>query len=549
MHPAHVDNAEIPSGTPTDSGTLYLPLLAVAVVVLVTLASLLWSHDHPYGFNWDESLYINEMHTDISHFHAGGIPRLIKAWLAGDTLRPPAYRILAFPFAALFGPSPFVLRAVAILFRLLTFWLLFVGVASIAGRKTAALAVILLALCPDIIFFSTVFYNEYALYLATAGTCCFVFRNWNQAKDSLGNCLGLGVSLGIGALAKASFPVLAGCFLLLVVFFRLCKKIAGPSPQFVVNACVVGELMAAPWWLLNFRSALHYVGYAMDFSRHAMGYPGIGTTFRFLLGFLQAGFGLPIGCLCIAVLIVVLVSHLRTRPARASNASSLAVICVLLAPLPTCVMPLFTHNQMIYHISQSLILFACGFALLAKSEGWLSSSIRFLILNIAIFAQLGLTLAPVVLHLKYPGQMFAWTVLARWEQWDWNEFRVRLRAQGLEQPSIAYLGGVSTLNPPQIVYPWLSHHEPPPEVTWLWRIENGTPDVPKLVATASTNDVVFAVPDLTTADWNVEQPDNQYNTDFAKCMSNSPAFQKPLHLRLGRFHPVDVWIFIRKGPS
>jgi len=150
------------------------------------------------------------------------------------------------------------------------------------------------------------------------------------------------------------------------------------------------------------------------------------------------------------------------------------------------------------------------------------------------------------LRLEYPGRRFAWTALGRWEQWDWNKLRVLLRAQGLVQPTITFLGGGSTLSPPQIEYPWVSHQERPPEVTWLWRMEDGTPDVPALVATASTNDVVLTMPDLTTANRDGDQQDNLYNTDFARRMSNSPAFEKPLHLSLGRFHPVDVWIFIRK---
>jgi len=347
-------------------------------------------------------------------------------------------------------------------------------------------------------------------------------------------------------LAKSSFPVLGGCFLLVVAYFGLRKKITGPSPQFLLNASVIGALIAVPWWLLNFRSAFGFARSAMNFYRHGMGPPGIATAFRFLLRFLQEGFGLPIACLCIAILIVGLVTRLQGRPRMTLNASSLAAICVLLAPLPTCVMPLLTKNQVMYHISQSLVLFACGFALLAKGSGWLSSPVRFLILNIAVLAQLGMTLSPVVLRSEYPGQRFAWTALGRKEQWDWNQLRLLLSTQGLSHPSIAILGDCPAFNPSQVEYPWLSHHEPPPEVTLLWRLENGATDLPPLLDAARTNDVVLTAPDLTSAGWNGDQPDNQYNTDFAQRMSNSPAFQKPLHLNMGRFHPVDVWIFIRK---
>jgi hypothetical protein len=191
---------------------------------------------------------------------------------------------------------------------------------------------------------------------------------------------------------------------------------------------------------------------------------------------------------------------------------------------------------------------AAGFALLAKNGGWFSSPIRLVILNMVLFAQLALTLTPVVLRQEYLGQRFAWTTLGKWDQWDWNQFRVLLRSQGLKQPSIAYLGLVSPMSPPQIQYPWLSHHESSPSVTLLWRMEDGAPEMSALVAAADTNDVVFTVPELVTAAGSTENSqDNRYNTDFASQMSNNRDFGTPLHLQMGRFHPVDMLIFIRKS--
>ncbi|HEV2329061.1 MAG TPA: glycosyltransferase family 39 protein [Verrucomicrobiae bacterium] len=531
---------------PAKSKGLYWPLLALATVLLITVASLIWNYEHPFGFNWDESVYLDEMQTDVGQFHAHGVSGAIKAWLVGDPLRPPAYRVFAFPFALLFGPSPFVLRFVATLFRAFTLALVYLGICRVGGRAAAALSVILLDLCPDFIFFGTVFYNEYVLYLAVAGMCCFVFRSWNQCVGSVFNCLGLGVFLGIGALAKASFPVLAGCFLGIIAFLSLCKRIAGPSPQFLLNASVVGALIAVPWWLLNFRSGLGYVRYAVNFSRGSMGPVGIGSALRYLLRFLQEGLGLPIACLCITLLIVASIRYFRARQLQVPGASSWAVISLLLAPLPTLLAPLATHNQVMYHTSQALILLAAGFALLAENEGWLSSPIALVIVTIVIVAQLALTLTPVILRQQYPGQRFAWTTLGRWEQWDWNQFRVLLRSQGLKQPTIGYIGLIGPLNPPQIQYPWISHNEMPPPVTLLWRQEDGTPEMTALVAAAGTNEVVFTVPDLATGATQEDLADNLYNTGFAERMQNNRDFGTPLHLRMGRFHPADVWIFIQK---
>ncbi len=532
---------------PAKPDGLYWPLLALVTVMLVTVASLVWNWEHPFGFNWDEAGYLDEMQMDVSSFHAHGIAGLIKAWLVSDSVRPPAYRVFAFPFAVLFGPGPFVLRLVAILFRIVTLAFVYLGICRISSRAAAAVSVILLALSPDFVFFGTVFYNEYALYLAVAGMFYFVSRSWNQPTGSFADCLGLGIFLGIGALAKASFPALAGCFLGIVAFLGFCKRIAGPSPQFLLNASVVGVLIAGPWWLLNFRSGLGYVRYAANFSRGSVGPAGVGSSFHYLVRFLQEGLGLPIGCLCMALLIIALVGCVRARPSQVPNTLRWAMICLLLAPLPTLLLPLATHNQVMYHTSQSLILLVAGFALLAKSEGWLSAPICLIVVTMVIVTQLTLTLMPVVFRQQYPGQRFAWTALGRWDQWDWNQFRVLLRSQGLKDPSIGYLGLISPLNPPQIEYPWLSHHELPPSVTLLWREENGTPNVSSLVAAADTNEVVFTVPELTTDTRGTENSqDNQYNTDFASRMSTSHDFATPLHLRMGTFRPVDVWVFVRK---
>jgi hypothetical protein len=289
----------------------------------------------------------------------------------------------------------------------------------------------------------------------------------------------------------------------------------------------------------------------MDFSRHGMGTGGISTDCQFFLRFLQEGLGLPIGCLCIVFLVTALVHYFRARVSQVPDASAWPMICLLLAPSPIILAPLATHNQVMYHTSLALIPLAAGFALLAKNGGWFSSPIRLVILNMVLFAQLALTLTPVVLRQEYPGQRFAWTAFGQWDQWDWNQLRVLLRSQGLKQPSIAYVGDLSPLNPPEVMYPWVSRHEQSPSVTLLWRLEYGTPDMSALVAAADTNDVVFTVPELENARGvSVDfSEDNKYNKDFADQMCNNPHFETPMHLHMGRFHPVDLLVFIRKSPQ
>lgn len=350
--------------------------------------------------------------------------------------------------------------------------------------------------------------------------------------------------MGIGALAKASFATLAGFFLLLVVCFRLCKKITGPSPQFIVNACVIGSLIAAPWWLVNFRSAASYAHYALGTVRHGYGPPGVHATALWFQEFVRQGIGLPLACWCMAVLLLAIIGRLASLAPPTSRPSAMSIACALLAPLPLCLLSVSVPDPLIYHVSATLILFAAGFALLAQRQGWMSSPLRFLVLNLIVFVQLAMILKPLAWPEDFPGVRTAWTALARREQWDWNQLRVLLRSKGITNPTIGYLGGVGELNPEGIQYPWLRHDETPPRVNWLWRHDDGPTNLNSIVAAATACDVVLTSADFTAHAYTDFLADNLYNADFIVRLRNSTQFQPPMHLPMGRQNAVDLLVFI-----
>jgi hypothetical protein len=41
--------------------------------------------------------------------------------------------------------------------------------------------------------------------------------------------------------------------------------------------------------------------------------------------------------------------------------------------------------------------------------------------------------------------------------------------------------------------------------------------------------------------------DNQYNREFADRLTADPLFQGPIHLQMGRFEPLEVLVFVKKG--
>src|SRR5208337_3708352 len=85
------------------SKTSLWPYFAGVTVIVIMLAAIRWSLDHPYPTSWDEAEYINQVQIDAQRLHTGkmltlGGRILIKSWG-----RPPAYRLLALPLPALSG--------------------------------------------------------------------------------------------------------------------------------------------------------------------------------------------------------------------------------------------------------------------------------------------------------------------------------------------------------------------------------------------------------------------------------------------------------------
>ena len=316
--------------------------------------------------------------------------------------------------------------------------------------------------------------------------------------------------------------------------------------QFLVVASGIGALIAFPWWLRNHGSALRYADYAAHYSASSLGVPGIRTTGLYAARFLLEGTGVPLAFVGIAIVAAAVAGLWRARNTLRLTPQVVAAWCLVLAAAPTCLLPLATQNQVIYHASQAVIPLAMGLAILAVDQGWAVSPVKFAVLDATIAIQAALTMAPVFVREEFSGLRTPWTALAAWEQWDWNQLRTLLLATGMTQPSIGYLGAMSVLNPPQIAYPWVRNGERAPDVTWMWRAESGPADLDALVASAGKYDVIVTCPELTAQDRPGENAYNQHNAEFAARLGAAPGFRPPLHLRMGRFHSTDLWVYVRR---
>lgn len=519
---------------------------AILTVSLIVTASVFWIIDHPFGISWDEAGYFNQMQSDLVHFKADGLRGLVRALSFEDRGRPPAYRLFIIPFTYLLGFSPVMVRMVSIAALLASLLFVYLGARSIAGPKSGAFAVIFLCLCGDLLH-SIAFGTEYPLYLATAATLCFLFLNWDKRQEFQRNWIGLGISLGLGALSKASFILIGGPALLLSFVLSWRKLIVSPSPKFLMKACTLGVLIALPWWLLNFLPALEYAGYATNFFRHSMGPPGLMLWAHWLSAFAQSSLGLPLAILSISMLITLIPCIINKGSCEITVAQKAAVAVCLLSPLALMIAPMFGKNQNLGHISPSVIFLAVGFGVLAETTQWTSNRIRAAIASILFLVQLGLIIIPAfrpsILDIKSPSRLrYPWLVMARWEQWDWNQLRELTRSYGIENPSISYLGNGSAYNPPQIEYPWIIHNEKV-RVKWLWRYEDGPIDIDRIMKSIIDSDIVLTAPHYIGALRDKQDLDNQYNNEFVRRLGSDPSFKGPFNIRMGIFEPVDIVVF------
>ncbi|MGO9019222.1 MAG: ArnT family glycosyltransferase [Syntrophobacteraceae bacterium] len=332
-------------------GKRFWVILAIITVSFILMASLLWIVDHPYGISWDEARYLNQVQADIAHSEAHGFRGFVRALLLEEREIPPAYRAFAIPYTYLFGFSAIAARLVSLALLAATLLFVYLGARSIAGPEAGAFSVIFLCLCPEIIFLSMVFGTEPPLYLATGATLCFVFLAWNRKQESSWNWIALGISLGLGALAKASFLFIGGPILLIAFFLSLRRVMASPSPIFFAKACALGTLIALPWWLLNFRYALSFVGLAANYVRHSLGPPGLETSMRFASSFAESALGLPLSILSVAMIVTFILRFTRGARKEISAKQKIAMAVCFLAPLPLIIAPLFTKNHNLNHIS------------------------------------------------------------------------------------------------------------------------------------------------------------------------------------------------------
>jgi 4-amino-4-deoxy-L-arabinose transferase-like glycosyltransferase len=510
-------------------------ILAFSVVLIATIA---WGMRNPYPQGWDEALYVSFAHKDISSLKQSGIIGAIKSFLLLDPARPPGFRLVALPITRVFGDTPAILRTVSVFCLGISVLFVYLTARGIVGPSSGALAAIFLCLNLSIVNASKNFGTESALYLAISTMLYCLFRAWNTPQASTWQWVGLGAALGLGALAKTSFLLIAVPIMLLVLLLSCAEIIAGPSPKFLLKATGVALLLASPWWRLNFRPALSFANYAWkDYTRSSFGSPSLETYAKWLSTLWTSAVGLPLVVLTLLLLLSVLLKKYVHVEGRLDRLQIIAMWVCLLSALPLVVAQVIGNNHMMRLISPSFIPLAIAFGILAQRTRW--AHVRLLQIGASVLVLLQLVV--VVSGL----QLFAGKVDD--EQWDWEGLRRISNGYHIRNPLIVHLGSCPSFGPPQIAYPWVRADEPV-RVEWLWQHEQGEMDWQKVQNSLNSSDIVLTVPQYAADAGRKRDLDNRYNAELARRLEGNSRFLKPIKLKMGPAQ-VEVLVFVRKPDS
>lgn len=544
----------------SSSKTRFWLIFAPVTVTVILVAAIRWSLAHPYGIHWDESAYINEAFLDAQRLRHGMIIKLGGRILLGSWGRPPAYRLLSDPFLALFGLTTTTPRLVSLACFALSSWFVYLATSQIASRTAGAFAVLIVCLAPEVISASIFFGTEGPLYLATAAMLYYLFASWREPSGQARHWIGLGLAVALGFLSKTSFFLIGLPALIFWFVISLRGKFGATGWRLPLKAGLLALVIAGPWWVVNIKGTVAYGKYARGFVRNSLGPPSVTTWTKWLNTVVQCLLGHGVSLVIGLVFVVWVWQSIISKKTILSPLEKSAVGVCMCAGVPIVLAQLSGTNHLLRHISPAVIPLAITVGLLADHTGLAYSWTWTAIVSMFFAFQLAMIVYPVVfpntepVNLEFVNGGPPWQTMVRLEQWDWGAVREIVKDCGIDSPKISYLGGGREFNPPAIQYPWVAEAATTrlampafPDVTWLWRYEDGPLDWYKVMASAEQSDIVITAPHYIGEVIIKENLDNQHNLEFVDRLSMDPRFQGPFRFQVGRFDPVEVVAFVKQG--
>ncbi len=542
------------------SAERYSFVFACLVVLAITIAAVRWILDHPYGIHWDEALYFDNVLRDIHNLHSGSLRQLGSILIGGDVRRPPANLLVALPFLIIFGFHTAVARFVTLACWGVSAWFIYLTTRRIASPAAGALAAVVFCLSPEVISASIFFSTEGPFFLATSIMLYFVSSYWTDGSEpSDSNWIGLGFALGLGFLSKSSFALITVPALLMTLFFARRRQPSVPATISFIKAGALGFIIAAPWWLKNLGPALTYAKFAREQPRNSLGALSLVTWGKWFYTVIVSLIGPGLSILIGLIIILMVRKILFKREVVLDPMHRTVLLTCLCAFLPLVALQLSGTNHLLRYLCPAVIPLAIAIGVLSDVTGWIRSRAAMAVSGTLAFAQLAMIVAPVVFPNIQPVDPgfynggLPWRIMVRFDQWDWRPLREITQRCSLEKPKIAFLGMGRPLNPPQILYPWFVAGASPSERNgfdeplWLWRFEQGPVDWQEVMSLIGRSEVVVTAPGFEGQATDRQDFDNRDNREFAQRVSRDSRFRGPIRLKMGRFEPVEVDVFLKNG--
>jgi hypothetical protein len=317
-------------------------------------------------------------------------------------------------------------------------------------------------------------------------------------------------------------------------------------------------ILAAPWWIKNMGPAVGYSGMARQQPRESFGAPSLLTWTKWLGSVAMGLLGPAITILICLIIVISVRKFLIKKEAFLKPIHRTTVWVCIGAGLPLVVLQLSGMNHNLRYLTPAVIPLAIAVGVLSHATGWIRSKAAVAITGMLIVGQLLMVVTPVAFPKTYPEDPglvnggLPWGIWVRFEQWDWKPLRDIASNCDLQQPKISFLGIGRPLNPPQIQYPWfidgtvssdseLWRSQP----VWLWRYEQGPLDWREVMSASDQSDMVVTAPDFIGQVSDKQNLDNRYNREFVQRLAADPLFRGPIRLKMGRFEPVEVTVFVK----
>ncbi|PYU17268.1 MAG: hypothetical protein DMG37_00430 [Acidobacteria bacterium] len=421
------------------------------------------------------------------------------------------------PFLALFGFHTVTTRFVTLACWLATAAFLYLTSRRIASPAAAAIAVLVFCLAPEVLSASTFFSTEGPFLLAVSATLYFLLDYWGEEWGRQGwICLGLAFALGL--LSKITFVLIAFPILAVTFILHRPKPLSVQALMPLFKSSALAFVIAAPWWLKNIVRAVQYSGMSRQQPRESFGAPSLLTWAKWLGSVAMGLLGPAITILICLVVIVAVRRIVIKKETVLKPLHRTAVWAGVCAGLPLVVLQLSGMNHNLRYLTPAVIPLAMAIGVLSDATGWIRSRSAAAIAGTLIFAQLLMIVSPVAFPKPYPVDP----------------------------------GLVNPLNPPQIEYPWfvdgtvssdagLWRSQP----VWLWRYEEGRLDWQDLMSKSDQSDIVLTAPGFIGQVSDKQDLDNRYNREFVERLAADPLFRGPIRLKMGRFEPIEVAVFVK----